>query len=590
MSSSEPILIWGAGAIGGTLGAYWARAGVPVLLVDVVAEHVRACRTAGLEISGPVEAFKVALPAVEPHDVTGTYHRIVLAVKAPATEAALQQLAPHLAPDGFVLSAQNGLNEIAIAEKVGAERTMGCFVNFGADWHGPGQILYGNRGAVVVGEIDGTIRARTREMHALLAMFEPDAVLTDNIWGYLWGKLAYGAMLFATALTNDSMTENFADPRRFVVFDTLGREVLAVAQARGVKPVGFKEFDPQAFAPRRRRGAVTRRHRLARRLHEPHGQDAFRHLARPRGEKAQDGDRPPDRRHRFAWPGRGRRDARDRQADRADPRHRGRTPSDVVCDIPGAHRHMHIRHDGRVALVTGAAQGIGQAIARGLRDGGAKVHVADLDAAGVSGFAQSHGFTAHVLDVSDRSAAGDAVSAIVAREGQLDILVNAAGGVRGQVGRPIEDIGEDDWRAIFQANVDGAFWLAQAAAPSMRRAGFGRIVNIASGAGLRPSLTGIQAYTAAKHALVGLTRQLSQDLGRFGITCNAVAPGFVRSNPSTERQWESYGAEGQARLIESIHTRRLGTADDIASAVLFLASEQAGWVSGQILSVDGGRS
>ena len=248
MSSSEPILIWGAGAIGGTLGAYWARAGVPVLLVDVVAEHVQACRTTGLEISGPVEAFKVALPAVEPHDVTGTYHRIVLAVKAPATEAALQQLAPHLAQDGFVLSAQNGLNEIAIAEKVGAERTMGCFVNFGADWHGPGQILYGNRGAVVVGEIDGTIRARTREMHALLAMFEPDAVLTDNIWGYLWGKLAYGAMLFATALTNDSMTENFADPRRFVVFDTLGREVLAVAQARGVNPVGFKEFDPQAFA------------------------------------------------------------------------------------------------------------------------------------------------------------------------------------------------------------------------------------------------------------------------------------------------------------------------------------------------------
>jgi len=249
MSPSEPILIWGAGAIGGTLGAYWARAGVPVLLVDVVAEHAQACRTTGLEISGPVETFKVAIPAVEPHDVTGTYRRIVLAVKAPATEAALEQLAPHLASDGFVLSAQNGLNEIAIAEKVGAERTMGCFVNFGADWHGPGHILYGNRGAVVVGEIDGTIRPRTRDMHALLAMFEPDAVLTDNIWGYLWGKLAYGAMLFATALTDDSMSENFADQLRFVVFDRLGREVYAVASARGVKPVGFKEFDPLAFAP-----------------------------------------------------------------------------------------------------------------------------------------------------------------------------------------------------------------------------------------------------------------------------------------------------------------------------------------------------
>jgi 2-dehydropantoate 2-reductase len=252
---SEPILIWGAGAIGGTLGACWTQAGVPVLLVDSVTEHVRACRTTGLEISGPIEDFTVIVPAAEPHEVSGTYRRIVLAVKAPATETALEKLAPHLAPDGFVLSAQNGLNEIAIAAKVGAERTMGCFVNFGADWHGPGQILYGNRGAVVVGEIDGAIRPRTREMHALLAMFEPDAVLTDNIWGYLWGKLAYGAMLFATALTNDSMTENFGDPRRFAVFEALGREVIAVAKARGIRPVGFNEFDPEAFAPGAGEGA-----------------------------------------------------------------------------------------------------------------------------------------------------------------------------------------------------------------------------------------------------------------------------------------------------------------------------------------------
>jgi len=251
---------------------------------------------------------------------------------------------------------------------------------------------------------------------------------------------------------------------------------------------------------------------------------------------------------------------------------------------------MHVRHDGRIALVTGAAQGIGQAIAKGMSDSGARVHVADLDAAGMDGFARAQGLTAHVFDVSDRKAAGQAVRDIVAREGRFDILVNAAGGVRGQVGRPIEEISEDDWRVIFQANVDGAFWLAQAAAAPMRHAGFGRIVNIASGAGLRPSLTGIQAYTAAKHALVGLTKQLSQDLGRFGITCNAIAPGFVRSNPASERQWQSYGAEGQARLIESIHTRRLGTADDIAATALFLSSDQASWISGQTVAVDGGRS
>lgn len=247
--NQQPILVWGGGAIGGTLAAYWARAGVPVLLVDIVEEHVEACRTRGLRVFGPVEEFTVKVPAATPDAVSGRYDRIVLAVKAHATETALARLAPHLAPDGFVLSAQNGLNEIAIARAVGAARTMGCFVNFGADWHGPGEILFGNRSAVVAGEIDATIKPRTRDMHALLQIFEPDAVLTANIWGYLWGKLAYGAMLFATALNPDSMSANFADPKRRIVFDRLGREVMAVAHARGVTPVGFGDFDPKAFLP-----------------------------------------------------------------------------------------------------------------------------------------------------------------------------------------------------------------------------------------------------------------------------------------------------------------------------------------------------
>jgi 3-oxoacyl-[acyl-carrier protein] reductase len=124
----------------------------------------------------------------------------------------------------------------------------------------------------------------------------------------------------------------------------------------------------------------------------------------------------------------------------------------------------------------------------------------------------------------------------------------------------------------------------------MKRQCHGRIVTISSGAGLRPSLTGIQAYSAAKHALIGLTRQLAWELGPHGITVNSVAPGFVRSNPTTERQWASYGEDGQKRLIDSIHTRRLGTPEDVANAALFFASEQAGWITGQVLSVDGGRS
>lgn len=251
---SEPILIWGAGAIGGTIGACWARAGIPVLLVDIVPGHVEACRTRGLSISGPVEEFRQIVPAVTPDELTGRYRRIVLAVKAGATEAALAALAPHLAPDGYVLSAQNGLNELAIARAVGERRTMGCFVNFGADWLGDGEILYGNRGAVVVGEIDGAISERAREMHALLKLFEPDAVLTDNVWGYLWGKLSYGAMLFATALTNDSMSANFADPERLPVWLALGQEVAAVAAARGVTTLGFGDFDPAVFAPGRPEG------------------------------------------------------------------------------------------------------------------------------------------------------------------------------------------------------------------------------------------------------------------------------------------------------------------------------------------------
>ncbi|HTJ58429.1 MAG TPA: 2-dehydropantoate 2-reductase [Devosiaceae bacterium] len=246
---SNPIVIWGAGAIGGTLGAAFIRAGHEVIFVDNVPEHVAAIRAGGLRIAGPIFEDAVKAPAFLPDELTGTYDRIFLAVKALHTTAAAQQLAPHLAADGYVVSAQNGLNELVIADIVGRQRTMGCFVNFGADYLEPGLVHYSGHGAVVVGEIDGTKTPRVEELYKLMLEFEPNAVLTDNIWGYLWGKLVYGALLFGTALTNESIADALDNPAYRAVLSDLGREVGAVAKAQGVKTEAFNGFDPAAFAP-----------------------------------------------------------------------------------------------------------------------------------------------------------------------------------------------------------------------------------------------------------------------------------------------------------------------------------------------------
>ncbi|SHJ76345.1 2-dehydropantoate 2-reductase [Palleronia salina] len=243
---SDTILIWGAGAIGGVIGAVLAREGHAVHMVDIVEDHVAAMRD-GLRIEGPVEDFVQPLMASTPETLTGQFDRIILAVKAHHTEAALDMALPHLAPGGYVVSAQNGLNERTIAARIGSERVLGCFVNFGADWLEPGRILYGNRAAIAVGELDGQITPRAREIHALLSLVEPDAVLTENIWGYLWGKLGYGALLFATALTPLSMSDALDRPDHRPVYEALGHEVMRLAAAEGISPLGFNGFDPEAF-------------------------------------------------------------------------------------------------------------------------------------------------------------------------------------------------------------------------------------------------------------------------------------------------------------------------------------------------------
>ncbi len=246
---SEPILIWGAGAIGGTIGAYLTRAGEDVLFVDSAADHVAAMQSTGLAIEGPIEEFTVPVRATSPEHVEGRFARIFLCVKAHHTEAAAHALKPHLAEGGYVASFQNGLNEFVIGEATGIEHVIGAFINFGADYMAPGRILYGGRGACVLGELDGRQTARLVGLHRLLLQFEPNAIMTDDILGYLWGKLGYGALLFATAVTDDSIADVLAAGEHRPVLVATAREAMAVAAAKQLRPRGFNGFDPLAFAP-----------------------------------------------------------------------------------------------------------------------------------------------------------------------------------------------------------------------------------------------------------------------------------------------------------------------------------------------------
>lgn len=226
--------------------------------------------------------------------------------------------------------------------------------------------------------------------------------------------------------------------------------------------------------------------------------------------------------------------------------------------------------DGMVAVVTGTAQGIGRAIADRLAAAGATVHRVDKD----------------TVDLSDSAA----VETFFASIGDVDILVNDAGGVVGQTHTPIDELPDESWNAVLSANLTTTMNCTRAAARIMKRRGYGRIVMISSGAGRSVSLTGIQAYTTAKAAQIGFTRQMAHELGQYGITVNCIAPGFVLSNPTTQAQWESYGEDGQRALLERIATRKTGSPVDIARGVEFFVSPEAGWVSGQTISIDGGHS
>ena len=241
------IVIWGAGAIGGTLGAYLIRAGHEILFVDVVEEHVAKINQSGLKIAGPIDEFTVKAEAALPHQLKEKVPIILLCTKAQHTKTATEALVDYLADDGYVMSVQNGLNELIIRDIVSSERTLGAFINFSADYHEPGKILFGGRGAVVVGELDGAITPRLKQIGAAFGDFDEDTIITDNLWGYLWGKEAYGAMLFVSALTNESITDALSDPKYRTLYIRAVEEILELATRIGVEARGFNGFEPAAF-------------------------------------------------------------------------------------------------------------------------------------------------------------------------------------------------------------------------------------------------------------------------------------------------------------------------------------------------------
>ncbi|MDR7521578.1 MAG: 2-dehydropantoate 2-reductase [Armatimonadota bacterium] len=285
------ITIVGAGAIGGTMGAYLARAGCEITFVDVAEDHVEAINTRGLTIESQDETFTVGARALLPDQMQGPLGMVFLATKTMHTDIAARQIAPHLAPDGAIVSMQNGFNEERIAAVVGAQRTIGACVNFGADYLEPGRIMFGGAGALYVGELDGTTSARVVEVvEALRSSFLPHAQATTNIWGYLWGKHAYAAMLKATALTDETIADVLAHPEARPALANLAAEVLALAEAEGVRPEAFDGFEPDAFVfpPPPRPGQDGSQPRRPGRGQPQVGQGQERRLAGPGGAHAQD--------------------------------------------------------------------------------------------------------------------------------------------------------------------------------------------------------------------------------------------------------------------------------------------------------------
>jgi pyridoxal 4-dehydrogenase len=237
----------------------------------------------------------------------------------------------------------------------------------------------------------------------------------------------------------------------------------------------------------------------------------------------------------------------------------------------------------RVAIVTGSAQGIGRAIADKLAAEGAKVVVADIDSSGAAAAAaQIPGAFAVTVDVSDPDQVTSLIEQTVAHFGTLDVLVNNAAIVPFTAW---DDIDFKEWRRIMAVNLDGVFLTCRAASDEMRKHGYGRIVNIASNV-VVAGTPNLAHYVAAKGGVFGFTRALATELGKYGITVNAVAPGLTETEGTLASPHAA--AFDFVQSLQAIPRR--GLAADIAPSVAFLASEEAGWVTGSMLVVDGGHT
>jgi len=246
------ITIIGAGAIGGVVGAYMARANEEVTFVDVNVDHVRVMKQSGLRIMAQDEDFTVPVRAMTMEEFQGendTLDVVFLAVKAQHTELAIKQIYNQLQADSVIVSLQNGLCENIISPVVGRERVIGSFVNIFADYIEPGCIEYGGVGSLYIGELDGSSTDRLAAIKHVLTKWG-EVRTTDHIWGYLWGKMSYASILIASALVDEKIADVIEPYEHREVLIELASEALAVAAALKITPMGFDDWEPALLYPK----------------------------------------------------------------------------------------------------------------------------------------------------------------------------------------------------------------------------------------------------------------------------------------------------------------------------------------------------